>query len=801
MPRNAAETKRLLKQARDRWTLAEEADEKQVERELEALAFYSGDQWPADIEQARKAQTPNPQNGMPASPARPCITVNKTREPVRQVLNQERGSQMGIELDPADDFGQDVSDEEVELREGLVRRIQRESEASDARTWAFARAVQAGRGFYGVSTRYVAGKTRDQEIYLRRFWNQACVKLDPAHEQPDGSDSEWGLIGVDMRWDGYKAEYPTAAHGAKNRVTDLSLEDFRSLGDEAPGWFKTEGDERMVRVVEYYYTERDVRTLAMLADGRDEWEDELSEADKATDYETREVITKSVKWCKLDGAQILDETDWPGQYIPLIKVLGEELQPYDQERRVEGMVQSMIEPGRGFNYMVSKWVETVALSPIPPLLMAEGQAESYESWYAAANTRTLPYLYYRQRDLNGQSAGPPTTPARDIGAVIGPLAMSVQMFSEALQSVSSIHDPSLGKVDHSTKSGVAIRALQQQGQQGTSNFLDNLTRSIRYEGRIINDLLYAIYGRPGRIARILNPEGDSSRVLLHQPSVMGQAGRPTPAQPGQPNAKTYTLTKDAVFNIAINVTRSYDTRRAEEAATIGDLLNGNPALMTVLGDLYFKNLDGPGHDEMAERVKAMLDPKVQAVLQAKQQGQGPPDPHTQQLMSENAQLKQVAQQLQQAVQTDQVKAQASMQTAQVKAQADMQMAQLQAQKEIHLQEMKNAASIAVARISAAKSAMDTAAEGQEERLSTGIELQHEAQQNALDRAHQVGMSTMASAQGQQGAAADQAHQQQMAAQGQQASSAEADASRQHDAEMQAQQQAASAEQPPQGAGA
>ena len=81
------------------------------------------------------------------------------------------------------------------------------------------------------------------------------------------------------------------------------------------------------------------------------------------------------------------------------------------------------------------------------------------------------------------------------------------MFDQAIQSTSGQHDPSLGKVDPSVKSGRAIKALQEQSARSSNHFLDNLQRSIRYEGQIINNLLYPIYGRPGRIARILDKEG------------------------------------------------------------------------------------------------------------------------------------------------------------------------------------------------------------------------------------------------------------------------------------------------------
>lgn len=760
----------FLKLARDRFQQGQDADTKQRERELADLKFAALDYWPEDVKTAREGQ--NASNGLPPTPARPCLVIDKTTEPLRQVLNQERGSDISIELVAADDFGDGtagVSDDEIDLREGLIRRIQRESEAHDARTWAFDRAVKAGRGYYVIGTRYAQGKTRDQEIYVRRLYNQACVTIDPTHEQPDGSDAEWGFIGTDLPWDQYKAEHPKAANGRPNPVLEAGDDVFRALGEQYPTWFRSEGKTRLVRVVEYYYTERTTRTLAMLPDGRDEWEDELSESDKAQDYDTRPVIETKVKWAKIDGTQVLDETDWPGHYIPIIQVLGEEQQPYDDQRRAFGMIRGMRESVYGFSVMASRVVEAFGLSPLPSLQVAEGQIEGYEAWYQAATTRTLPYLPYKQRDLESNPAPPPTLVPRDLGAVIGPLTQSLAMFNEAIQSATSIHDPNLGKDAPNARSGRAILALQQQGNQGTSNYLDNLSRSMRYEGRIINDLLEPIYNRPGRIARIVNGEGDSEAVMLHQPFTRDSAGRPIAAPPdSRLDTQHYTLTKDATFNVVVRVTRSADTRRFEEQELVGTIINADPQAMTIVGDLFFEHQDGPGHQAMADRFKAVLDPRVQAMLA--QQQHGAPTP--QQVQQMQAQIQQLTAQLQQAagqLNSETAKYQAQAQIEQFKQQAAAQMKQLElaadADLQVRLKQMDNAAKIEVARIAAAKQAADTVAEASEEQQARG----HEAVQNALDRQHD---RRLAVAQQQHDAA--QAAQHQQAAQQQQQTQVAAD---------------------------
>ena len=716
MARTAEQTREFLRIARERFKQAAEATAKQRQRELDDLAFYAGGdrQWEPEALQARKAQQASA--GMPPVPARPVVTINKVREPVHQVENEERRSDMGIELVAADDFGGltgPIAETEIELREGLVRRIQRESEASDARTWAFKRAVIAGTGYYGIKTRYVPGKTWDQELYVERFYNQAAISIDPNHEQPDGSDAEWGFEGADVPWDRYKAEYPRNAAGHPNQTAKADDTEFRALGEEYPTWFTQEGERRSARVVNYWYTERERRTLVQLADGSAAWEDELPETGEQEIVTERDVVQKSIKWAKIDATQILEETDWPGPDLPIIKVLGEELQPFDQERRSEGMVRPMRGAGQGFNAFISKFVETVGLSSIPSPMMAAGQQEGFETWWQARTTRTLPFLLYNTKDLEGNIVGKPEIVPTVAADLVRALAEGLQIFDEAVQTTTMVPEARVGRnVQSKLKSGVALNEARQASEQGTSHFLDNLRRSIRYEGQILNNLLFAIYGKPGRMVRIVTGEGESETIRVGPaPQNMGQPSMPASGGngAGAPPQKQYALTKDANFNVIVKVTRGFDSRRDEEATTIGNLLQANPAFMGWFGDLFFKNQDGPGHEEMAERAKLMLDPKIQQMLQSKQQGgQIPPEAQAQ-IAQLQGQLQQAEQILQQAKQ--------ELEGKHGEQQAKLQIAQMQQEQALELQRMKDATALEVARIGAAKQAADAAREDEEEAIA------------------------------------------------------------------------------------
>jgi hypothetical protein len=745
----------FIELARRRFQQAEQADLQQRTRELEDLEFYAGNQWPQEVLNSRQGQPGNATSGLPPVPARPSLTINKVRAPVRQVLNEEREAELGIEIVAADDFGEQtagVSPQEIELREGLVRRIQRESQAADARSWAFARACIAGRGYYGVMTRFVEGKSFDQEIYVQRFLNQASVSLDPAHEQPDGSDAEWAFVGTDLPWEKYQAEYGEVA-GLKNPIAQVSSHQWRALGDELPGWFRTDGETRSVRVVEYWYTDRVTRTLVQTTGGQTFYLDELPDEapfeiaqDEDGDELKRDVIEKRIKWAKIDGVQVLEETDWPGKYIPIVKVVGEELQPFDEQRRLEGMVRPARDSQRAYNVMVSKWVEQIGLAPIPPWIMAAGQDEGFENEFLLSTTRTVPTLHYNQRDVNGEPVpGPPQRTS--IEMAIQAIAGSVQMFDEAINDTTTVPNVSMGNIDPALKrAGAAgIRQAISQAKQGTSHYLNNLARSIRQEGLIINDLLYPIYNRPGRVARMMTAQNETLAVVIGQPFVRHpQTKNPMPVPPPNggppPQPLLYQLTPDATFNVTVKVTKNLDTRREQQEDVLAELVQADPAQMAIIGDLLWKYNDGPGHEELEKRYQAMLAPPVQALLS----GQQGPNPQVLQLQQQVQQLTQI---LQSKTAEVQAKGQIDLQKTQLQIQADQQTTTADNEMAIQKAEIAAAATMSVAQAKVDAENLRSYVDALENKIAhqLGLHMQllqqvHEAVQAKQDQAHEIGMA-------------------------------------------------------------
>jgi hypothetical protein len=849
----------FMELARTRYTTACEFDEGQDRREIEDLKFYNDDQWPEDVKRLRAGR--NAEGGLPPVPARPCLTINKVKAPVLRVMNQERQSDLGIEIVPADDFESltgPIADKEIELREGLVRRIQRQSEAADARSWAFQRGAIAGRGYYRVLTRYMPGKTMQQEVVVARIFNQGAVKLDPTHEQPDGSDADWGFIGSWMPWERYLANYPKVENENGQKINNPfktydNDSDFTSLTQQYPQWFRAERGPtgeilKAVYVTEYIYCEYENRTLLEFADGHTAWDDETDEDIASAATDSRSIPERKFTHCVIDGVHILEQTEWPIPYTGIIKVLGEEVQPYDNERRVIGIVRPSRDSQQGFNAMVSKMVEVVALAPIPAIMLAEGQDEGFQHEYAAAMTRTLPVLHYKQTDSAGAQAPPPFSPPRN--SPIEPVGFALQMFAEAIQDTTATHDSALGKSEKNVTSAKHAKLLTDETGMSTSGLLDNLTRSVRYEGLLINELLWHVYGRkPGRLAHLVTGEGEAKSVLIGQPFTMDPAARrpvpvpppmpgmpmgippgmPPPGPPGMngrpnglpnglpsgmppmsrangapaPQIQEYTLTEHARFNVAVKVTRTYDTRREQEHQSVGQVIAADPNLMQVIGDLFFKSMDGPGHKEMAERMQLMLAPPVQEYLKAKKEGRDPVPPQVQQQMDQAKKMIEALSKQLEAVtkklQTDEIKqsaenartqfdGQVALQTEAVRAQAEVAKAQVQAQLQIELQKLK----MAQANLDREDTQAHEMAMGSADAAAAADQAQIQAERVAAQTAQQAGHEREAQFSDQQAAQASQTQAEQ--AQAEQAAQAQA-AQAEQAAQQQAADQAAAAQAP------
>jgi len=569
---------------------ANDADSYNRQDALDDLKFSSGDQWPVEVQNSRNLE------------ARPCLTINKLDGFIRQVCNQQRQARPRMK---AHSMNSAANAKVADILTGIFKHIEVNSDADAAYDTAFEFAVRMGWGYWRVVTDYVREDSFDQEIYIKPIPNPFTVYFDPNSQMPDGSDAETCLITEVMSKKDFKAQYPNADDGANFNN--------RGTGDADADWIMKED----IRVAEWWYTERKKTKLLLLSDGTQVYKDDAPDeailaAAGIMVVAERETMRKTIKWAKLTGLEVLEESTWAGKYIPIVPVYGQQI-VVDDKRKKYGLVRMAKDPQRMYNYWRTALTESVALAPKAKWLLAEGQDEGHENEWNLANVKATPVLRYKQKDIEGQPAPVPTRlqPEPPPAGIVE----ATSAINNDLQTVVGIFDPN--QFMQGNQSGKAIRGQQMQIDLSNFHYYDNLTRSLKQTGRIILDLIPKIYDKE-RVMRIIGYDNRPEMVTINQRIVDEQGAE-----------KILNDVTVGEYDVYMDTGPGYQSKRQEAVEAMVPLLQANPELFQAAGDLVFRNMDFPGADVIADRLAAMnpmaqidekadIPPQVQMQLMASQ---------------------------------------------------------------------------------------------------------------------------------------------------------------------------------------
>jgi hypothetical protein len=590
---DAPDHRDTLSEMRHRYTMAIAAYSDSREDELDDLRFMAGSpdnqwQWPADVLQTRgsvQGQTIN---------ARPCLTINKLPQHVRMVTNEQRQNRPSGKVIPADDKA-DV--QVAEIYDGMVRHIEYLSDADVAYDTACENQVTYGEGYIRVLTEYCNENSFDQDLKIGRVRNSFSVYMDPMSQDPTGADACWCFITQDMTKEEYERDFPGAA--------PISSILASGVGDQyLSQWL----DEDTIRIAEYFYYKYKEETLNLypgnLSLFNNTPEDKEMKEMGLKPIRSRKVQRKTVMWMKTNGYEALEEQEWAGKYIPVVRVIGNEFE-VEGQIYISGLVRNAKDAQRMYNYWTSQEAEMLALAPKAPFIGYGGQFEGYEMQWKTANTTNWPYLEVNPDVTDGmgstlplpQRAAPPLPQTGLIQAKMGA--------SDDIKSTTGQYDSSLGATSNE-RSGRAILAREKQGDTGTYHYVDNLSRAIRHITRQLVDMIPKIYDTE-RIARIVGLDGEVEMVKIN----------PEQAEPVKEIRDEAGLLIEKIYNpgvgtydVVVTTGPSYMTKRQESLDAMSQLLQGNPQLWAVAGDLFVKNMDWPGAQEMAARFAKTIDPKL-----------------------------------------------------------------------------------------------------------------------------------------------------------------------------------------------
>lgn len=731
MAETAPVTNAFLTTALTRWRTAETAEGPQrTEGELD-LRFLNLDQWETGDKDNRAI----------------ALTIDQIGEPYRQLVGQFRRAHPGIQVSPVDN-GADV--ETAERYQGAIRYIESAGGAKAAREEAFKGMVGPGWGYYRLYTQLEyedqppsdPAATFDQCVKYQPIENQFTVFRDPSTPLHEPWKCRWALVVEDVPMEEFRQRWPEAM--ATNQDC------FAATGLAMPEWYP----EGSVRVADYFTMETEPAegpAMALLADGQVVPLDQVPAG--AEIVQRQQPQRRVVRLAKITGAEILegnaDKTagrDQPWPFIPIVPMFGEAL-TVKGKRTVRGIVRPARDSQRGYNFQASELVYELALAPKSKVMAAFGSIDAYKDQWKRAPSEAFPALYFDAYDERGRQVPPPAVAHFTDSTKIQALTVAINQFKSDLRSTTGWYDTTDPNRKNADQSGRAILARKESQAEGSVNFMESASQAIRFEAMLLLGAIPKLFNRPGRGVYIAGMEDptQSEQVII---------GPPRPAAHGQPAFFQWGAGR---YDIRVDIGASYGTRRQEAATFQLELMKALPDQMSAaMAPIAVRNMDGPGNREIADRLDRTLPPEIKG---DEKEGQDDPEALKAKLQQAGQQMQemgQVIQGLQEAVKTDQVKAEADLQKTQLSAQSEAQQAQQADAMKLEIATMEMAAKTALERekmqaeIALAQMKIDADREIAQMKIDADLEKARitamaTARAQRREEAHEAGMAGMAHA--------------------------------------------------------
>lgn len=581
-----------------------DADRPNRDRMISDMEFLAGEQWDEADRLARSDDN------------KPTHTINRLPQFVRQVVGDIRQTTPSITVKPS---GSGSDEETAEIINGLVRQIVNRSQVNMPFVNAVDCAAKGGVGYFRINHIDSPDNPFNRDIVIDPIYNSLSVVFDAGARQPTRADADHCFVVDAMTPSQFENEFPKA-----KKVSWTENDSYRNRQ-----WF----DEDKVKVCEFWERYDEKAEYALLENGyvlrTDKkpayWRyDELNQAfiDERGEYhyiaDRASGYAKRVRQKIVSGVEILETNEWPGQYLPIVAVVGDQVFFPDRVDRFS-LVHWAVEPQRMFNYWRSTQAGIIGSALKSAIPIGVSQLGEFAGDIDAAIKGNKPWFPYD----DSKNSNPPRRldPPRIEPAIMN----EVSLAADDMKATTGIYDAALGNRSNET-SGVAIRSRQAESDISTSLFGDNLQAAIEQAGRIIVDMIPNVYDA-SRALRIVHEDNSEEQVNINQ--LVYENGVP----------RIYNDLTTGTYDVTAKVGASFATRRQESLEMLTELLRGSPQMVGGFFDLLVELADIPKADSFVKRARKMLPP---GLVDGEEEGQDPNPAQAQQQQQAQAMQQRMA---------------------------------------------------------------------------------------------------------------------------------------------------------------
>lgn len=553
---------------------------------------------------------------------KPALTFNKLRDTYRKIVGEQRKNTPQLKVRSTTG---NASQEAIDLRTNLVKTISYQSRNDIIYQTAFESALAKGQGAFLITTDYEDYKSFKQIIKYERINDVNQCGWDPCAIESTKDDGNFCWRRQTLTKQEFEATYPNIQY-------PTSFPDPTYVVD-----FEWETEET-ITVCDYWVKEWYPVMVYELSNGegveKDDYDDLVKLHKKATAHVSgankalveqlippipeilneRQSQSYKIRHYRLIMDKIIDWSDWPSKYLPLIYVDGDSYW-LQGKQYTRSLINDAKDAQRFLNYLASEIAGQIKNLTRGQYVGTPQQVVGNEDMWK--NPERQAGILLANPDPKVMGGLPRKDPPSEIPQT---LLMQYQRATSDIKEIVGFFDEQAG-TSKNDLSGEAVKNLQLRGASGAFIFFDNLNRAIAQGGRVVLDLLPKVYDSERKIV-INSIDGTPKNIILNHK---------------QPDGSVENELEEGDYDIEIDTAPSFAIQKEQAIAIFMQLVSTSPQVFPLVADLIAKNLDLQNTQQVVDRLKLLVPPEIIAKEEGKEPPPPKPDPQ-QQMMQMQMQL-------------------------------------------------------------------------------------------------------------------------------------------------------------------
>lgn len=553
---------------------------------------------------------------------KPAMTFNKCYDTTKKVVAEQLKDKPDLMVRS---LTGKANQKQIDLRADLVRTISYQSQNDLVYQTAFKQALMIGYGAFEIVLDYETPRSFNPVIRYEIIPDVTRTSFDPTAMKPHKGDGNFCARHYVYMKDEFYATFPHVANA-------VSYSDPRSLLD-----FQWETRDSIV-VCKYTHKVWYPIKVLQLTDGstvtEDEWEDmkkelefkkQLADGSKIVGDMIRKMVPEvhaermskdyKIRQYMMTQNQIIEFTDWPSKYLPIIFVDGDS-NIINGQQYTRSFIHEAKDAQKFVNYVGSE-------------IAAEIKNRRREQWLVTPDNIIGNEQQWRNPELQvGALVAKPDPKTGMMPQKMPPWELSQSLLQQYQRGCQDIRDI-LGFAENEAlqghdMSGKARRERKLEGAMSSFVWRNNLNQAIEQGGRVVLDLLPAISGENERHMVVSKADGRTDSIILNK--VIGQS-------------ENGEMVRDNVldngdYDIEIDAGPSFAVQKDMALEFFQETLQANPQVFPLIADLWAKNLDVQYMPQIAERFKSLVPPEILAKEEGKPLPPKQPNPQEQMMQAE-----------------------------------------------------------------------------------------------------------------------------------------------------------------------